>query len=715
MKRFNLPVPTLFITLLLFTCGGSAVCVAQPTQQVSDGSCDGLDLEQAGFSVRSFRIVDPFYFLPWVRARQQRAAGQIRALIVGKPFLYRDVRDGALKIIEEENFLPDASEPRVRIRVEFVSLQNCSNKSVDVVYRIYSSQIMPVLSGAPERRAEEPRKPEEAAGAENVDVPETKPWRLIPLAGYDSTQKLFGGGRLEIRQKRPSGLVNYGSFEGLGSSQMHLISANLKGSADNIGWLAHLDWSVDFNNFSTPTGAGKIKGGNLLAQIAGASRPLANGSFLFRFGGLVEGGHRQSDLVDPNLSSDTVANSPFGTIKLFVGVASRSRHNSFSGSYGLQLGAAGRAARIDWAKHIADVRHEFWYTFSNHRVLDLESRFNLGAINVRNTIPLGERFFGGNHEDAFVSTDSWQIRANPVIRAIPGKRFFRTAAGDGGDRFFSYNLTSAFSLWQRPLVPPELTNDDEFNKLLNAQLINAESFTELYFLTKDEHFARAAEFIKNPEANPVVQAALANMSSAVEAARTSHPGQHEAEFEACTDAISVAESRARNGAKAKGERLYGYVAALLSADEDLLNEVVKACVNTLNGSGVLNGDPAISSAGSRVDQIRTSMEGEFGQIDEAAAKKKAKDDMVFVRHTMETLLNDLNIYSVSPVFVFDAALLKSHNASAGGMRYGPGLGLRLELVNALSFTGGYAWNVRSGPGEGRGSFFFSMEVRDLLR
>ena len=109
------------------------------------------------------------------------------------------------------------------------------------------------------------------------------------------------------------------------------------------------------------------------------------------------------------------------------------------------------------------------------------------------------------------------------------------------------------------------------------------------------------------------------------------------------------------------------------------------------------------------------MESEFGQIDEAAAKKKAKDDMVFVRRTIETLLNDVNIYSVSPVFVFDAARLKSHNTSAGGMRYGPGLGLRLELVNAISFTGGYAWNVKSGPGEGRGSFFFSMEVRDILR
>ena len=715
MKRINLSIRSLLVPLLLVTCCGATVCLAQPAQQMSDGSCEGIDLEKASFSVRSFRIVDPFDFLPWVRARQRRAATRIGALILDKPFLYRDVRDAALKIIEEENFLPDASEPRVKIRVEFVSLQNCSNQSVDVTYRIYSSQIMPVLSGAPERRAEESRNPEDSAGLENVDAPESKPIRLIPVAGYDSTQKLFGGGRLEVRKKQPSGFLNSGSFEGLGSSQMHMISANFMGAATDLGWLAHLDWSIDFNNSSVPTGAGKLKGGNLLAQFAGTSRPFGGGNFLLRFGGLVDGGHRQSDLDDPQLSSDTVANSPYGTIKLFAGLASRLRHNSVAASYGLQLGAADRVARVDWVKHVADIRHEFWYTFGDHRLVDIESRFNLGLINVRNKIPLAERFFGGNHEDQFVSSESWQIRQNPVIRAIPGKRLFRTAAGDGGDQFFSYNLTAAYSIWREPLVPSELTSDDEFNKLLNAQLINAESFTELHFLTKDKHFANVAEFITKPDGNPTVQAALANLSTAVEAARDSHPGQHETEFEACDDAMSDAESRARNGAKVKGERQYGYVAALLSADEDLLNEVVRTCVNTLNGSGVLNGDPAIAGAGSRLDEVRAAMETEFGQIDEAAAKKKAKEDMLFVRRTVETLLKDINIYSVSPVFVFDVVRLKSHNISAGGVRYGPGLGLRLELVNAVSFTGGYAWNVRSGPGEGRGSLFFSMAIRDILR
>jgi hypothetical protein len=46
-------------------------------------------------------------------------------------------------------------------------------------------------------------------------------------------------------------------------------------------------------------------------------------------------------------------------------------------------------------------------------------------------IPLPMRFFGGNNEEFFIPGESWQIRANPVIRAIPGSRLFRTADGAG--------------------------------------------------------------------------------------------------------------------------------------------------------------------------------------------------------------------------------------------------------------------------------------------
>jgi hypothetical protein len=89
--------------------------------------------------------------------------------------------------------------------------------------------------------------------------------------------------------------------------------------------------------------------------------------------------------------------------------------------------------------------------------------------------------------------------------------------------------------------------------------------------------------------------------------------------------------------------------------------------------------------------------------------------MTFAGRTINTILYDVNLYSISPVFVFDMARLEAKQTTFGGVRYGPGAGLRLELVSAVQFTSGYAWNTRRGPGEAKGTFFFSMGVRDLFR
>jgi hypothetical protein len=667
------------------------------------------------YSVRYSKISDPFNFLPWVKARERRASSRISALIDGKAFVYSAVNAQALQIIEDENFLPDTTETRVKLRLLIVRVSNCSNKKVDVVYGVYSTQLMPVLSGSPESRIEERQEPEKSAGLVNVDVPELRPYRFTPLFSYDSASKFAAGGRFEFSRKDGNNLISTGSVEGLASSQMHKVTARLNGYADDWGWLAHLEWNLDFDSFRLPTSNGKLNGGSLSAHIAGTSRPLGKAAVVLRFGGLIEGGNRQSSLFKPRLTSDTVASSPYGGIKLFVGATSRFSHNVLSGSYGLQLGETGRAIRIDWAKQIGDLRHEFWYSFGNHRSLDIESRLNFGSIKTYGKIPLAERFFGGNNEQDFIALDNWEVRANPVIRAIPGSTFFRTPSGDGGHKFFSYNLTAAFAVWRRPLVPDELSKDSEFDELLQGQLVSAEEFEKLYFLTKDSHFAKAAEFIKKPDSAPQLQTALGSLTTAVTNAQTSHAGQHEDEFRDCLSGLKRANSRAKNGETANGEKLYGYVASLLSADEDLLTEVKTRCVATLNGSAILNGDPAITSAGIEVDRIRAAMEVEFALIDEAAAANKAKTDMVFSRNTINTLLNDVNLYSVSPVFVFDIAKLDRKSGGLGGVRYGPGAGLRLELVNAVSLTGGYAWNTRRGPGEANGTFFFSMGVRDLFR
>jgi hypothetical protein len=89
--------------------------------------------------------------------------------------------------------------------------------------------------------------------------------------------------------------------------------------------------------------------------------------------------------------------------------------------------------------------------------------------------------------------------------------------------------------------------------------------------------------------------------------------------------------------------------------------------------------------------------------------------MAFTRRTLNTLLREMNIYSISPVFVFDVAKISPGSGRLGGLRYGPGAGLRLELASTVHFTAGYAWNIRQGPGEGSGTTFFAIGIRDLFR
>jgi hypothetical protein len=115
-----------------------------------------------------------------------------------------------------------------------------------------------------------------------------------------------------------------------------------------------------------------------------------------------------------------------------------------------------------------------------------------------------------------------------------------------------------------------------------------------------------------------------------------------------------------------------------------------------------------------VDQIRNEMERDFGQIDNAKAEAQANADMAFTRRTLNTMFKEVNLYAISPVFVFDIAKMSPQSTAFGGTRYGPGLGLRFEIATMAHFTAGYAWNINRGPGEATGTMFFSIGVRDLF-
>jgi hypothetical protein len=663
----------------------------------------GTDFEADKYRILNTTVDDPFKFLYSIRGKSQTIEAQLATKLNNQFFTYRLVDADALSLIEAAQFVPHSGKGFV-VRIELVSVQNCdpSAKTLDLIYRIYSTNPPKFLGGATESQATAEKSPQTTTGLTQTG----NPFHFIPTGGYDRSDGLFGGGRIEIAPRLGAfHLFDTFTAEGQGSYSMHSLSVALSGSANLRGWLKHTDWRINYLNDSKPAGNARLEKGSLSSQVNGETRAFLSGNFLVRFGSLLQGGNMQGAASASLLPPKTIASAGYGSLKGYLGLSSRTSHNVFSVSYGLELGSVGPSARIDWRKHIGDVVDEFWIPIGDHKPFEVESRFTFGGIQVPHSIPLPARFFGGNGEDYFIPGDSWQIRDVPVIRAIPSNRFYLTSEGVGADQFASMNLTFAYPVKSLPIMPKDLSTDPEFNNILHGQIVSATSMEQNYYTWKDPHFGSALDGL------PHLKQLLDALQSAVNTAQAAHTGQLPDQFADCTIEIATAMFVVTNAMVAKGSTQYGDISALLPSGPDYLKSVQDACVGEVNQQ--LN-DPSIKGAAAAVEAARMAILIEFNAIDQKAAAKKATNDIAFVDRTLNTLFKDLNIFSLSPVAVFDTAWIGPAKGALGGNRIGPGGGIRLELASYVNFTLGYAWNVNRQPGEGKGALFFSIGIRDLF-
>lgn len=663
-----------------------------------------INFEAQQYTIAHVTLDDPFKFLYWVNGKTRNLKTQLESTLNNHLFTYGLVEQDALKLIDDARFVP-VSDTGFVVRLEFVSLQNCdsSTKTLDVIYRIYSTNPPKALGGATEAQATVEKAPQATTGLTQAG----NPFHLTYVGGYNRSYDAYGGGRLEIAP-RYSGFHPFSSLsiEGQGSSSMRSVAAALVGSADFHSWMRHVDWRLNYQNYSLPAGAARLDNAGLSAQFSGESRPVWKQLFLIRFGGLLQGGNMQSAAAAALLPPQTVPNSSYGSLKSYFGVSSRGTHNVFSASYGLELGSAKPPRGPDWVKHIGDVVDEFWVPIGDHKPLEVESRFTVAAIQVLHSIPLPALFFGGSDDRVFVPGDAWQIRDVPAIRAIPANRLNQTAQGLGADSFKSINLTISYPVKSSPLMPKDLTTDAEFKSLLNAQIVSATGVDQNYYAWKDPHFALALNRI------PELKQLLGTLQEAVDAAKSAHPNQAQEAFDDCNANIGGALFDIKNLLNTTKSGQYGDLMDLLPAGQDnWLGGVHDSCGGELNHQ---LDDPAITAAAAAVDEAQVAILSDFNGIDQQAANKKADADMAFVKRTLKTLFNDLNIFSVSPVAIFDVASIGPTNNTFGGTRIGPGGGVRFELASSVNFTLGYAWNVNQHPGEGTGALFFSINTRDIF-
>lgn len=294
-----------------------------------------------------------------------------------------------------------------------------------------------------------------------------------PYAGYNRSRGIYAGNSLSLRSDH--GIINRLYLDGSGSGSSGVVDLSLSGSRDLAsGPLSYAEWTLGYRYSNIPTDTIRLKDATMFGQFSGVSRPIISNNLFFRFGTSIEGGYRQTSLDQNDVSASDLAQSSYGGIKFYGGGTFSSSRQDWKASYGLQLGDSDNGGRVDYVKHIFDTAYRMRYLPRDYMPMQLDAQFTAGSLRaVSGSIPVGERFFGGNVEREFIAGDSWRIRSNPFIRSFPENRLNRSTAGlpIGGENFISFNLTLAQTVWSRQLVPKEITEDDELLSILGAPLL----------------------------------------------------------------------------------------------------------------------------------------------------------------------------------------------------------------------------------------------------
>jgi hypothetical protein len=122
----------------------------------------------------------------------------------------------------------------------------------------------------------------------------------------------------------------------------------------------------------------------------------------------------------------------------------------------------------------------------------------------------------------------------------------------------------------------------------------------------------------------------------------------------------------------------------------------------------------VSDTRRQLDQTLDELVKLHQAIDFASANKKAAAMLDYARRVEHQLLDEANLYAISPVGLLDAARIWPASPLNLRARWGAGGGVRFTLVN-VDFTLTYARLLRSYPGESSHAVTFSMNITNLFR
>lgn len=730
-------------------------------QAAKESKCreDPKTYEERRYTVRRVRIDTP---LSWLFGSVNDAVDGILSdaempIKAGQTFRKQPYDDGFIFVDKKFPQLQVNLGTRLITNAAYPGLSDCDDqtKQLDVVYRVYSLAFSSYLT----RTFEAGRKEEISRG-----VPETKATRRLarffvqPFVAYNRSRSLSGGTKFSAQV--PTSFVKTMAIDVSGSSSNSEVRASAAGSREREkGPIRFIEWDFEYFRSDVPSNDVELKRGTGRGQLLAVTRPLGQGELVVRFGGAVEGGNRQTNLTPADVLPDDVARSGYKSLKAFVGGSMGWGPHAFKASYGAQFGNAGRSFKLDYVKQVVDAAADFRFVpWESHHPVTVQARLSAGTISTRGRLPVAERFIGGNTEQSFIAGSTWTIQGNPLIRSFPQNRFARTDATNiiGGDRFFSANLTLAATLWARPLVPKDILD-------YCAQPTDASDAAG----GEDTDAAGGADDDVCLTLDDAVELGLSVAQSTIKSQYVSETPEFKAmteqveglaeQLKILGDELNLAQQNHDPQVQAAMRRLYqppptpallptGTYAAVAQSVEKILSDskedkVNRADMRTLavgrqnkpGSSRIEKMSSDLSSLVShlpapeagRIDQLRVTFDqggaaikNKFNELTNSdidkVAEGKARRDMIYPRRVVKELIHEANLYSVSPIAVFDVARLWQRTDKPGDLRYAAGGGVRFSLVS-LDVTVGYAWNMHPRPWERRGALLFSMDLSNLFR
>jgi hypothetical protein len=714
LRAVVLAVPILFLTYL----------PAWP----ANGSCPAKTGAYNGYTILDVQLRDPIGFIvPWNPLNKSLREGL--KLKKGGTFSNESFQQDSQNLGDALRVRFAASGQKVKFSYATGYIEDCtpaepsgkSQGTLRVAYPIFTS-VLPLPQPTYEEQSSEAHRPG-TTGARRAE--EAKPV-VIPLVGNDSTRGTFGGvgfldeiwrvgiaGQAEISGNSSIGYLTLGS------------PSTARPSADHP-----TVWAGSFIYDDTPAGFARYKESKFNIRASSSSKAFGSAHSFFRYGGAIEGGSQDSTAAP---SSDIVANSNLGSVKLYAGVTGLSGASGFTASAGFQAGSTFRTGSSTFEKYLLNFGYNHTFpvkrpkplgerdpfthvglTGGVHRSLFLDMNFAAGLIQNAADTPLAERFFGGNVVQPFIPDESWSIPNGALIRSIPENQLGALSnSALGGSRFYSANVTVAFTVWGKPILPKELVvsgssaeQNTGFPEVLNLPfntaaiaIANTKELNDPAYISEmkgvsakgDQMSQKSTDLLNTLKQIPPDLAGQQTLKKQISAVRS--------------NLLSVREGAKEVAAKPDPQ----VVAALTTGSVPALLTAVDQLAKGLSDTSAASLIPQLQMLAGEIGDLSSQI-GRDANVPNDKYIDAAWKELAPGHRALDVFMHDLNVYSISPVAMVDAARVWP---TGEGVRYGIGPGLRLSIIN-VNVTFGYSVNPHRMAGEKPGAIYMKLDVTNLF-